>query len=457
MATSPKVVSLSVRPFQVAHLCFEVDGILDSSGIFDLTQRLGTTVSQFDLDSLYTVLKGAPTGTDPSLLLFNSSQIQTSTQPFTLASLRAEGRKAALDKAIMARQNAYYAKYANAPAIIARMNQDYSNGTSSAAPGLKPNMLGQLVNVSQGAYALLNQAYNDDNRTGVVRTTTSALASDITSYGYSAAGSETAQVTASATMGDALLTLPPQPPPPPAAPSWPPPAPQPPPAVGVSEFAQMGFSSSNNSIMDQTQQQATSYQVVSSADKAHQDQTIVNTDYGYRVPSAEAQAQFLRAQISLVDQQFAAYMYGQNLPNLAQVFQNELNSIDLDVYRLQIAYLNTLLTSPIQGVVTGIYKNPGDAVKAGEPVIRVEGNGILLLTGTLVYRGPIAIGSTVTVKTSLFGSATTPATLTGTAVAVRGRREDDQWEVVVQCNNVAGNTIPLGYHFDYDDTTVSIT
>jgi biotin carboxyl carrier protein len=454
MATA-KVVSLRVRPWQVAHLCFETDGILDLDGIFVNAQRLGTTVSQFDLDSLYTVLEGAPTGTDPSRLLYNSSQIQTSTKPFTLASLRAEGRKAVLDKAINARQNAYYAKYANAPAIIALMNQYYSTGAS--ATGSKPNLLGQLVTVSQGAYTQLYDAYNGDKRMGVVRTTTSALASDTTSYGYSAAGSETAQVTASATMGDALLTLPPQPPAPLPAPSWPPPAPQPPPAVGVSEFAQMGFSSSNNSIMDQTQQQATSYQVVSSSDKAHQDQTIVNTDYGYRVPSAEAEAQYLRAQISLIDQQFASYMYGQNLPNLAQVFQNELNSIDLDVYRLQIAYLNTILISPIAGVVTGIYKNPGEAVKAGELVMRIEDNGILLLEGILVYRGPIAIGSTVTITTSLFGSAATPATITGTAVAARGRREDDHWEVIVQCNNLKGNTIPLGYRFDYDDTTVSIT
>ncbi len=69
----------------------------------------------------------------------------------------------------------------------------------------------------------------------------------------------------------------------------------------------------------------------------------------------------------------------QNLPYLNAVFDNELNSIDADVYRLQIAYLNTILMSPIPGTITGVYKNPGEAVRAGEPVIRIENNTAVLL------------------------------------------------------------------------------
>ena len=75
-----------------------------------------------------------------------------------------------------------------------------------------------------------------------------------------------------------------------------------------------------------------------------------------------------------MDQQFSHHGPVRICLNLKQVFDNELQNIDLDVKRLQIAYLNTILMSPISGVITGIYKNPGDWVQAGEPVIRVENN-----------------------------------------------------------------------------------
>ena len=45
--------------------------------------------------------------------------------------------------------------------------------------------------------------------------------------------------------------------------------------------------------------------------------------------------------------------------------------------------------SPINGIVTGIYKNAGDWVQAGEPIIRVEDDATLILTGTLSYSGSI--------------------------------------------------------------------
>jgi multidrug efflux pump subunit AcrA (membrane-fusion protein) len=214
-----------------------------------------------------------------------------------------------------------------------------------------------------------------------------------------------------------------------------------------------------------------SYQTTSSADKARQSQTIVNTDYGYRVPYFEGRAQFERAQISLIDQQFAQFMYGQNLPHLGTVFQNELNSIDGNVFRLQIAFLNTILMSPIAGVVTGVYKNPGDAVKAGEPVVRVEDNNTIYLVATVIHRGPIVIGappplppppnSTVTVQTPLFDASGPLTSLTGSVVSARGHRDDDKWDLVVKCTNpldASGNPIfPLGYHFDCDNTITTVS
>src|SRR3712207_5039704 len=105
-----KVISLTATPFQVSHLCFEVDGILE-----DLNTHLGAKVSEFKLKDFYARLNSFPTvAGDPSRLLYGPSEIQASISMFNLARLRAEARKAALNKAINARQNAYYAKYGNA-------------------------------------------------------------------------------------------------------------------------------------------------------------------------------------------------------------------------------------------------------------------------------------------------------------------------------------------------------
>ncbi len=51
-----KPVSLSVRPYQVSHLCFEVGGILEVS-----VAQLGAPAKAFDFPAFYTILGGVPT------------------------------------------------------------------------------------------------------------------------------------------------------------------------------------------------------------------------------------------------------------------------------------------------------------------------------------------------------------------------------------------------------------
>jgi biotin carboxyl carrier protein len=315
---------------------------------------------------------------------------------------------------------------------------------------------------------LLGVAYSGDGRTGVVKNTTSTLKSDATSYGYSTTSEVAVESAVSgARVGGAktVLVPPPQPPAPLPAPTvWPPPMPQPPAPVSDSAWDPSVVTATGEDTYSESFQATDSYQTVSNNDAAHETQQIVSTGYGYRIPYYECLAQGARAQISLIDQKFAAFMSAQNLPNLAQVFANELNSIDGDVFRLQIAYLNTILLSPIPGIVTGVYKNPGEAVRAGEPVIRVENNAVILLEAILIFRGPISIGQTVTVTTALFGASSgEPTSITGVVVGARGQSDDDKWDVIIECDNMDHSTtpptpiFPLGYRFDYDDTTVSVS
>jgi biotin carboxyl carrier protein len=473
-----KVVSLSVRPLQVSHLCFEIDGIIEASAN---NAQLGATAPAFDFPAFYAILASLPTPAgnamggslptapaDPSLLLYNAPEIEAAIAQFALVALRKEGRKAALNKAINARQNAYYAKYGHASAIVTQINDSYSLSTI----GSKPYRLQVLSGIATDQWNLLKGAYTGDHRTGVVKTTNSVLDSTTESSGRSqdqggsseTGGSNETGSTNADSVGSSNI-------PPGAIPALPP---------GGAALSPLGdgFKTvEGNPQMASSFQQGTSgetltnYATTKTSDSstnsgsAQEHQTITNTDYGYKTPYYEAAAQYERAQISLIDQQFEQFMLGQNLPNLLRVFKNELDSIDSDVYRLQIAYLNTFLMSPIAGTVTGVYKHPGDAVKAGEPVLRVENSATVLLVGTLIYRGPISIGSTVTVKTNLFDETAPQTTFPvppnppGKVVAVRGQRDDDKWDVIVQCDNLDGSgnpILPLGYHFDFDDTTVSI-
>ena len=60
-----KVVSLTVRPLQVSHLCFEVGGVLGELGT-----QLGAPAVAFDFATFYSLLPN--TGGDPSRLSYDA-------------------------------------------------------------------------------------------------------------------------------------------------------------------------------------------------------------------------------------------------------------------------------------------------------------------------------------------------------------------------------------------------
>ena len=52
-------------------------------------------------------------------------------------------------------------------------------------------------------------------------------------------------------------------------------------------------------------------------------------------------------------------------------FRNELDALDRGtIKKLQVAYLDTFLVSPFDGVITGVFCSRGDYVGAGQPVIQ---------------------------------------------------------------------------------------
>ncbi|HTV91511.1 MAG TPA: HlyD family secretion protein [Verrucomicrobiae bacterium] len=432
---NPVIVhDMRVRPAQAALLSFETDGIVGESNV-----QLGASVTKFDFTTFYANLGNAVSGT-PSRLSYDSTGILSdpSINASLLYALRAESKRAVLDKAVANRQNAYYAKYQNAAAVISMTKQSYDPTVS----GSKPQRLAALANISQQQANDLNAAYTADSRLGVVKTTTGQLNSTTNSCGQSN--------TAGGNVGSTNSTV-----------------------SGFDDTFSFGTDASGSSLavtndnsFDTTfnsgfaLSSSGSWGQTHSSGRAAQVQQTSNMDYAYRVPSLEAEAQNERAQISLIDEQFAQFMFAQNIPYLSTVFANELVSIDSDVKRLQVAYMNTLLMSPIDGIVTGVYKRVGEYVKAGEPVLRVEDDTNVFLIGTITYHGSIEIGDSVQINTSLYGSSALPIMVTGTVMAARGRRKQDElWDVVISCSNTGGSgpIFPLNYHFDYDDTSALIS
>jgi hypothetical protein len=182
----------------------------------------------------------------------------------------------------------------------------------------------------------------------------------------------------------------------------------------------------------------------------------------YYHPSAQARMQFQRGQVSLQDELLSNAVFGFRSQYFERLFDNQLKMIDLRVKQLQVAFVQRFLVSPIDGVVTGIYKDLGEHVKAGEPVLRIENADDVLIVGRVQFRSTVRVGSNVkvTTKNVFEASVAQPVTLTGTVAAIRGHDADnDEWDVTLMCDNRGpGNThkLPINYSFDKDDVTLEI-
>lgn len=442
MATA-KLISMTAQPAQVSYLCFEVSGILDTC-----RAQLGETVQDVPFFKLAEHVRAAGTAAgDPSRLVCDAGGIMQEVDSLYLATLRNEDRKAALNGAVNTRQNLYFSKHANAASVISTIKGYFSK----TSPASNANLLESLSDIANQQASVLQEAYTADDRTGVVRSTSSSLESRTSSSGSSNRAGKFYQQSVGRRLPKGTVV----------------PQKLPLPWEGAMQGNQLLWPSGYQSILfksdgltpDTAITVGVNFEESTNAGHASGHQSSVHVDYEYRTPHLEAQARNLRAQISLREQKFELFMLGQNIPNLEKIFKNELDSIDNDVHQLQIALLRSILISPIPGIVTGVYKSPGEAVAAGEPVIRVENNAEVHLVAHVVFYGFIRLGATATVTTSLGGAGTPPTTVSGNIIAARGVGDGARWELVVKVNNMDGAgdfILPSGYTFDSEFTDLDI-
>ena len=341
--TAAKAINLRVRPLQSVDLNFPVDGIVGAQSDIHL---LGKPVKAFDLNKLYSVLGTVVTprapdiGLDKGKILQEAPLLPASDQPFgwgrlkydcstirnelgdyVLFELRAEQIKAAVDKAIAQRENAWVQKFESS------VYSATLNAYDRSQPNSRLGRLQRLAAISQDQHNRLRTEYDKD---------LNSVVQDAAVY---------LGVVKSALTTDTTTSTP----------------------VHTKNTGSDSTQDWQGNMMES--------QVIQS----------VSRGYDYRHPSLENDAQFERAQVSLLDEQLAAvsatnYVCGSEVEQsiLARgdhrYFANDLRAIDLDVKRLQVAYIDTLLISPIDGVVTGVFRNVGDSVRAAQAVIRVPGS-----------------------------------------------------------------------------------
>lgn len=431
-----KAINLRVHPLQSVDLSFPVDGIVGAQPDIHL---LGKTVKAFDLSAFYAQLSTVlspmvwvPPKFDPAhgrvtqgryvplpasdqplgwgRLKYDSRAITEEINASILFALRAEQVKAVLDKAVALRENSWVQKYENA--VYKATQAAYSRDN----PSSKLSRLANLVTYSKQQHDRLKTEYAVFSGEG----------SPVFTQGVVTA-SETHSYTDSAP----LKTTP------------------------------LGGGSLQDWDTTPTHINANTQKISSTT-----------RGFEFRHPSLENDAQFERSQISLADEQLSAisaanYVSGSKAESDATIAlnraelstrypANDLRAVDLDIKRLQVSYLDTFLLSPIDGVVTGVFRNIGDFVRAAQPVVRVENDTEIYLVGILKYRGIIGIGQTISVTTSLFDNRT----VSGVVASVRGHdSEDELWDLLIRCGNRNAGGLPIfpiNYNFDLDNATIEV-
>lgn len=189
--------------------------------------------------------------------------------------------------------------------------------------------------------------------------------------------------------------------------------------------------------------------------------TTSTTNYSareYEVPLHDNKARWLRSEISLRQERLAAFRLVKL--NSKENVLREKAMTTAEIRKIQLAYVDTFLVAPFDGVITAVFRHLGDFVTAGQPVLRVENDKFVYLIGTIKCRSLIRIGDQATISTTLFGAVGGPTIeISGTVCAVRGHEPiDEQWNVIIRCDNQAGTgrILPLNYNFDFNSTEIEI-
>mgnify|MGYP003576307835 CR=1 FL=1 len=188
----------------------------------------------------------------------------------------------------------------------------------------------------------------------------------------------------------------------------------------------------------------------------------LTSGYEYRYPSVENDLRYHQARAAIRQEILNAQRMRIMCEHGGTTFPNEVSAIDLRIRKLQSDYIDTILTSPIDGTVTGVFRTLGDFIQAGEPVLRVEDDEGVYLVGTIKCRAMVRPGGKYTLTARLFEAAGAVDTdVQGEVVTVRGHDAvSEQWDILALCENRTPGGVPIlpiNYHFDFESTSILVS
>jgi len=499
--------TLKVRPVQSSDVAFNMAGVID----FQDTERaiLGGRVEAFVLQNLYMNLGQAETD---GRLHFDAQTIRKyldTDNPVLLFSLRSESLSAALEKAINQRQIAYYQTYAHISDITGLYSSLYRQPSDSNFPTSKIGRLESLAVQTDQRYQVLKTAYTRDGvlnevvdvvtklqgqvKSSTTTMTNSASTSNASSKtsgrsDTSSSGTETSLSDQTNSSSTAVKTRP----------------------LGANNSGStqsyiqtpQAYDKLSDSFVDIKMQDAsfdeqkmimggeahsrtdgksssqstatsesdgTTQSQSSGTSKTDGDSTSDSNSQSsqrlteYRYPLGENELRWHRRNLDLQDELLSHELFALRVPFMQALMENELKAIDLDIKQLQLNYIHTIIVPPVSGIITAIYKDVGESVAAGEPILRIENDEDIFVVGRVNFRGRLELNSAAkfTIKNA-FQSGSDVA-LNGKLVAIRGNDADnDEWDLIFRCDNrdptdARKRLLPINYTFDHEEVKIDIT
>lgn len=435
MAHSRNIRSMHVQACQTSDLSFNMPGIIAAQN-FDQSSRtgpacLGGRVTAFDLPGqIYAKLGDLASG-DPARLRYNSREIKgllapTAAAPY-LFMLRNESLGASLDQAIEQRAAAFLDKY------------KYTTQIMGVFQLFLPEVVKQLKDLSKDLDDRFNEVIA---KLGIEHITGARLTKSITKTPVMMMASSTyaggTELNGNAVIhvkdkdnGDVLQ----------------------------SQHTQ-GNTASVPYVRDRGDGKFKLPKLPTSATDPDEIVTQSTTSESVVHPILDTTLAHRQNKIAVLKDQIQNGSLLEKLPSMALSLSAELAALDQGIRTLQLNYVHTFLTPPIDGLITAIYKDVGESVEPGEPVMRVENDATVMFVGKIQFRGALWPGRPVQIElASIFEDEGNNVTLNGKILSIRGHSADnDEWDIIAEAPNpiVSGRRLlPINYHLDPETDSVT--
>lgn len=453
MAVAGKIRSLSVRPIQSADLAFAVPGVLGSENA-PLT-RLGTRLRAFDRDAELIAHLGeaVPVNNNDPLsgrLTHDSAKVSQRLAPAVLFRLRNEVLAADLDQGILQHHSLFLSRFRDGQAIVDAMRAEHQRRRDKLGEEYKQKGEDLVVHrsVTDTGYPIFDGAgqfkgLEETWARSVVRTDLVAMRTPAHTISVAGGGINPAPITHS--VAETLVV------------------------PHLSEGNGTGGQLTNRLAYSEKQGPQDNLGFLSQLSFNEQKKLRSETDLiEKRMPFHEHRIEGNEQVLRALDEATAETVAAGQYKHLDQIWRNDSDGVALQVRKLQLAYAETFLVSPISGIVVGTFKDVGETVQAGEAVLRVENDDRLLLVGFVQCRFPVRVGMPVAIVAEDVFEGRDTMKVAGEVRAVRGHEaDDDEWDLIIECDNTGGHEVespggvkrkeklPLNYHFDRDTASIS--